>query len=97
MLILKNEQLEIQAFLKAGVSEFLKENPGRTPYCVSLYSSPVNGWLSLCIDTVDHGALPRTSCPNFDYPEFRLLERPSWALEYEASHPIVQRHDMTIM
>lgn len=96
MLILNDERTEIAAFIHVGVGEFLRENPQSLPVCVAVYSSPVNGWISLCIDTVDHGAAPEMNCPDFSHVEFRLLERPAWTAEYESPHPTIQRHDRSI-
>jgi hypothetical protein len=97
MLILNNDRAEIEAFIREGVSAFREENPGVKLVCVALYSSPVNGWISLCIDTINHGTAPATNCPDFSHVEFRLLERHAWAAEYESPHPMVQRHDSTIV
>jgi hypothetical protein len=80
-------------FMRDGVAAFLQEYPSKPPSCVALYCSPVNGWVSLCIDTVDHGAAPETSCPDFSHSEYRLLEQPDWSQEYESADPVVQRHD----
>jgi hypothetical protein len=95
MLILNNDRAEIEAFIREGVSAFLEENPAIQPTCVALYCSPVNGWVSLCIDTVERD-FPNTNCPDFSRVEFRLLERPAWAAEYESPHPTVQRHDLSV-
>jgi hypothetical protein len=97
MLILNNDRSEIEAFIREGVSAFLKENPEVQPVSVALYSLPVNGWISLCIDTVDHGAGPGTNCPDFSHTEFRLLERPACVAEYESPHPTIQRHDSAVV
>ena len=96
MLILNNDRSEIEAFIREGVFAFLKENPGVQPTCIAVYCSPVNGWVSLCIDTVEHRTVPQTNCPDFSHVEFRLLERPAWAAEYESPHPTVQRHDLSV-
>jgi hypothetical protein len=95
MLILNNDRAEIEAFIREGVSEFLKENSEVQPVSIALYCSPVNGWVSLCIDTAGRD-FPNTNCPDFSHVEFRLLERPAWAAEYESPHPIVQRHDLSV-
>jgi hypothetical protein len=97
VLILNADCPEIEAFIREGVSAFLDENPDIQPSCVALYSSPANGWISLCIDTVDHGFGPATNCPDFSHPEFRLLERPAWSAEYESSNPTIRRHDSVIV
>ncbi|OAI43200.1 hypothetical protein AYO41_02530 [Verrucomicrobia bacterium SCGC AG-212-E04] len=96
MLILNNDRAEIEAFTREGVAAFLNENSVVPPLCVALYSSPINGWISLCVDTSDHGTAPRTNCPDFSHVEFRLLERPAWSSEYESAHPTVQRHDLVV-
>ena len=97
MLILTNDRSEIEAFMRGGVSTFLEENPGVQPVCVALYSSPVNGWISLCIDTEGRGFAPVTNCPDFSHVNFRLLKRPAWAAEYEVPHPTIQRHDSVVV
>ena len=97
MLILNNDRADIDAFVREGVSAFLEENPGVQPTCVALYSSPVNGWISLCLDTSDRGAGPNTNCPDFSHVEYRLLERSSWSAEYESPHPTIQRHDSVVV
>jgi len=95
MIVLNDDRAEIEAFIRKGVSAFLEENPEVQPSCVALYCSPVNGWVSLCIDT-EVREYPNTNCPDFSHVEFQLLERPAWAAEYESAHPIVQRHDFTV-
>ena len=96
MLILNDDGPQIASFLGDGVSAFLHNSRHLNPSAVALYSSPVNGWISLCVDTVDHGAAPQTNCPDFSYPEYRLLELPRWAEEYGCDHPTVQRHDRSV-
>lgn len=96
MLILNNDRAEIEAFMREGISAFREENPEVQPTCIALYCSPVNGWVSLCIDTEER-SFPKTNCPNFSHVEFRLLERPAWAAEYELPHPTVQRHDLSVL
>ncbi len=96
MLILNNDRSEIEAFIREGVSAFLNENPGVQPACIALYCSPVNGWISLCIDTAENRFFTKTNCPDFSHVEFRLLERPAWATEYKLPHPTVQRHDLSV-
>jgi hypothetical protein len=93
MLILKSSLPKIEKFLSEGTSAFLHEFPNLTPTCVALYSSPANGWVSLCVDITQILAAPLTNCPDFSYVEFRLLELPDWAAEYQLDHPFVQRHD----
>jgi hypothetical protein len=97
MLILNNERAEIEAFIRESVTAFLTENPTTQPSCIALYASPVNGWISLCIDIVDHGSAPTTNCPDFSHVEFRLLKLPQWAEEYESPHPTIQRHDLRVV
>ena|ERR1700761_4501519 len=95
MLILNNDCFEIDLFIREGVASFLEEKPKVQPTCVALYCSPANGWVSLCLDTSER-SFSKTNCPDFSHVEFRLLDRPAWAAEYESPHPIVQRHDLSI-
>jgi hypothetical protein len=97
MLVLNNDRADIDAFVREGVSAFVEENPDVQPTCVAIYSSPVNGWISLCLDTSELGGGPKTNCPDFSHVEYRLLERPSWSAEYESPHSTIQRHDSVVV
>jgi len=97
-MITLRSQIEVFArFLADGTTAFVGDHCGQVPTSVALYSSPVNGWISLCVDTVDRGSGPLTSCPNFSHPEYRLIEFPEWIEEYNADHPTIQRHDSVVV
>jgi hypothetical protein len=97
MIDLSKQSDQVQKWMDDTIPRFLTEFPEQTPTSIGLYSSPVNGWVSLCVDVHTEPQSLRTSGPDFTHPEYALLEFAEWQNEYESTSPIIKRHDSVIV
>jgi hypothetical protein len=98
MIDLSKQSDQLEKWMDENIQRFLIEFPERSPITIGLYSSPANGWVSLCVDlTAKKPEFPGTNCPDFTHPEYALLEFPLWREEYEIDSPMIKRHDAAIV
>jgi hypothetical protein len=78
---------KIEEFILNGVNEFSSEKS--KIQTVGVYSCPRNGWISLNFNkTIDLESTGK-NCPNFEFPEYFLMNLFFWELEYEKENPSI--------
>ena len=90
MVTLEKFKAKVIAFLDEALPRFASKHPREKPTTVALYSSPGNGWISLCLNTGDTPTTNEQNCPDFKFVEFDLLELPEWQEEYESEKPKIK-------
>jgi len=97
MIDLQTYSSRIIQLIGEAIESFTNNPVNARPTCVALYSSPVSGWVSLCINMTDSNLFPPASCPDFTYPNYRRLEFPEWRAERNSEHPTIRRHDSQVV
>jgi hypothetical protein len=97
MVDLSKQSDAVEKWMDENIQRFLAEHPELSPTSIALYSSPANGWISLCLDIFENPDSLRTSCPDYTHTEFALFECPTWSDEYESDSPIIKRHDSAVV
>jgi len=77
---------QIQNFISNSVSD--AENKFDGINSLGIYISPLNGWISICINYSTKIEETTFNCPDFDMVEFQLLDLPEWSEEGEKEQPI---------
>ena len=80
MIDLKENIKPVEEFISKNISKFQKENG--TPKTIGIYSHPVYGWVSINLNKTKTLEEVESNCPDFEFPEFDLIEFPEWEKQY---------------
>ena len=80
MIDLKENIKIVEEFISKNISKFQKENG--TPKTIGIYSHPVYGWVSINFNKTKTLEEVGSNCPDFEFPEFDLIEFPEWEKQY---------------
>lgn len=90
MVTLEKFKGKIIAFLDEALPRFAANHPKEKPTTIGLYSSPGNGWVSLCINSGDTPTTNEENCPDFKFVEFDSIEFAEWQEESESEKPKIK-------
>ena len=76
MIDLSVESIHVQTWMDENIVKFLSEIPSKPPGEICLYSSPANGWVSLCFDIEVKEDYPKTNCPTSLIQNIRFSNSP---------------------
>ena len=80
MIDLKENLKIVEVFISKNISKFQKENG--TAKTIGIYSHPVYGWVSINFNKTKTLEEVESNCPDFEFPEFDLIEFPEWEKQY---------------
>ena len=80
MINLKENKKPLEEFISDNILKFKQENG--TPKTIGIYSHPVYGWVSINFNKTKTLEETETNCPDFEFPEFDLIEFPEWEEKY---------------